>query len=82
MWGLVFDSSKEEVDAGVDGILATVMRPYLALYGTDLGPEYASWLTGAVPSATVETWDGLGHYSHLGEPDRFVARLEEFWQTD
>jgi hypothetical protein len=23
--------------------------------------------------------DGLGHYPHLVDPDRFVRRVEEFW---
>lgn len=46
------------------------------------GPAYAAWLTGLIPTATVELWEGLGHYPHLVDPDRFVRRLDEFWTTD
>ncbi|MBW1688806.1 MAG: alpha/beta fold hydrolase [Deltaproteobacteria bacterium] len=31
--------------------------------------------------ATVETWDGLGHWLHLVEPERFVARVRSFTAT-
>jgi hypothetical protein len=54
--------------------------PYLAIHGIDPGPAYATWLAGLVPGAVVEVWDGLGHYPHLVEPDRFVRRIEEFWR--
>ncbi len=56
-----------------------VRCPYLAIHGIDPGPAYAAWLTGLIPTATVEVWEGLGHYPHLVDPDRFVRRLEEFW---
>ena len=47
--------------------------PYLAIHGIDPGPAYAAWLTGLIPTATVEVWEGLGHYPHLVDPDRFGA---------
>jgi pimeloyl-ACP methyl ester carboxylesterase len=31
-----------------------------------------------VPTASVEVWDGDGHWLHLVEPDRFAARIREF----
>ena len=55
--------------------------PVVLLHGTDPGPAYEEWLTGLVPRATVETWDGLGHWLHLVEPERFVARVRAFTAT-
>ena len=49
----------------------------LAAYRRDLS-GYAGWLAGLVPTAEVEVWDGDGHYPHLVEPDRFLARLAAF----
>ena len=31
-----------------------------------------------IPTAEVEVWPDLGHYPHLVEPERFVARVVEF----
>jgi pimeloyl-ACP methyl ester carboxylesterase len=31
-----------------------------------------------VPTAKVEVWDGLGHWLHRVEPERFAARMREF----
>ena len=56
--------------------------PYLAIHGIDPGPTYAAWLAGLVPSAVVEVWDGVGHYPQLVDPDRFVSRVETFWDGD
>ncbi|MFQ5521968.1 MAG: alpha/beta fold hydrolase [Acidimicrobiia bacterium] len=82
IWTPILESPAQEVSAMVEEALAPIACPYLAIHGIDPGPGYASWLTGLVSSATVEVWDGLGHYPHLVDPDRFVARLEEFWATD
>lgn len=43
--------------------------------GATVAAVYAAWLTGLVPDALVEVWDGSGHMLHLVEPDRFAARL-------
>ena len=32
---------------------------------SDPGPDYGAWLRGAIPTATLEVWDGDGHYPHL-----------------
>jgi len=56
-----------------------VTCPYLSLHGIDPGPEYQEWLRSLIPHVEIEVWPGRGHYPHLVEPDRFVARLEEFW---
>lgn len=77
-WASVFDSTAAELDATVEALAVGITVPYLSLHGIDPGPGYADWLQRLVPSAVVELWDGLGHYPHLVEPDRFLARLAEF----
>lgn len=81
IWMPILESPAEEVAAMVEAAVSAIFCPYLAIHGIDPGPGYVAWLTGLVPTARVEVWDGLGHYPHLAEPDRFVARLEEFWAT-
>jgi len=81
VWAPVLEQSLEELDALVRSFTAEVRVPYLALHGTDPGPDYASWLHGIIPTSTVEVWDGDGHYPHLVEPTRFVERLRAFEST-
>lgn len=78
MWAPLFESTDEQIDALVEGLVREVRVPYLALHGSDPGPGYAEWLTSRVPTATVEVWDGDGHWLHLVEPDRFAARVRSF----
>lgn len=78
IWAGVLDGSAEELDALVDGIVGSITAPYLALHGIDPGPDYAAWLTGRCPNATVEVWAEHGHYPHLVDPARFLARLAQF----
>lgn len=77
-WDAVLHATPEELDATVAALAGAITVPYLSLHGIDPGPGYAEWLTGLVPTATVEVWDELGHYPQLVEPDRFLARLAEF----
>lgn len=81
VWDGVLTSTADELDALVDQVAAGIAVPYLSLHGIDPGPDYAGWLTERIPSATVEVWDGLGHYPHLIEPRRFVDRVLAFDQT-
>lgn len=81
IWEPMLDAPREELAAMVAGAAAAVACPYLAIHGIDPGPDYGGWLQTYIPHAEIEVWPGLGHYPHLVEPDRFVARLEEFWQT-
>jgi pimeloyl-ACP methyl ester carboxylesterase len=78
VWELIFTASADELDAVVDEVAGAITVPYLSLHGIDPGPEYADWLTSRIPTATVEVWPDLGHYPHLIEQDRFVARVLEF----
>jgi len=85
-WELLLTKSVAEIAAAVDAALAGYAGrdvPYLALFGLDPGDDYRSWLAERIPGSDVEYWsDGdrpFGHYPHLVAPDRFVARLREFW---
>ena len=82
VWELLLTEPVEEIAAAVDAALAGYAgndTPYLALFGIDPGDGYQQWLSGRVPGATVEYWADHGHYPHLVDPDRFVARLRAFW---
>jgi pimeloyl-ACP methyl ester carboxylesterase len=78
VWGTVFDSSAEDLDLLTAAIVGGVSVPYLSLHGSDPGDDYPDWLTAVIPTATVEIWDGLGHYPQLTAPERFVTRLGRF----
>lgn len=78
VWEVVLTSSADELDAVVDGLAGAIAVPYLSLHGIDPGADYAAWLESRIASATVEVWPDLGHYPHLIEQDRFVARVLEF----
>ncbi len=77
-WASVFESTPSELDATVSALAGAITVPYLSLHGIDPGPEYAPWLQHLVPTATVEIWPDMGHYLHLVDPARFLARLAEF----
>jgi pimeloyl-ACP methyl ester carboxylesterase len=79
VWRAVFDSTDVELLAIIEGqVLPNVTAPYLAIHGSDPGPGYEAWLTKLIPTATVEVCDGYGHWLHLVDPDRFVARVRDF----
>ena len=78
LWAPVLETPVEELQQMVEGMAAAIKVPYLSLHGSDPGPGYAEWLTGLIPTAEVEVWEGLGHYPHLVEPDRFLDRLTAF----
>lgn len=82
VWDLLLTQPVDEIARTVDEALggyATAPVPYLALFGIDPGDAYAQWLAERVPGAEVEYWADHGHYPHLVDPDRFVARLHDFW---
>ena len=79
LWDILFKSTNEELTDLIEKILRSIQAPYLALYGAALPTEYLAWLRGLLPTAQVESWDGLGHYLHLLEPVRTAARIQEFF---
>jgi pimeloyl-ACP methyl ester carboxylesterase len=78
IWSTVLDSTPDELMAIVESVLPAVDAPYLAVHGSPTAPGYEAWLANLVPGATVEVWDGDGHYPHLAEPERFAARVRAF----
>ena len=78
VWAPLLELSPAALDALVEGLAAAVTVPYLAVHGLDPGPDYGSWLAGAIPTATLEVWEGDGHYPHLVHPERFLDRLRSF----
>jgi pimeloyl-ACP methyl ester carboxylesterase len=77
-WDSVLHQSVDELDATVDALAGGVTVPYLALHGIDPGTDYAAWLQARIPTAVVEVWADMGHYPHLVDPDRFLARVAAF----
>jgi pimeloyl-ACP methyl ester carboxylesterase len=78
IWGAVFESSADELDATVEALVGAVTVPYLSLHGIDPGEAYTTWLRRLMPSATVEVWPDQGHYPHLVQPTRFLERVSDF----
>jgi pimeloyl-ACP methyl ester carboxylesterase len=76
VWGLVFDSSPDELTAIAESLLGALTVPYVAIHGSDPGPGYAEWLAGVLPGARVEVWEGDGHYPHLAEPGRLASLID------
>jgi pimeloyl-ACP methyl ester carboxylesterase len=87
VWELLLTRPEDEIAATVDAALAGYAGsdvPYLAVFGIDPGDGYGPWLRERIPNSTVEYWTNgdqpFGHYPHLVDPDRFVARLDAFWR--
>jgi pimeloyl-ACP methyl ester carboxylesterase len=84
VWELLLTQPADEIATTVDAALAGYAGrevPYLAVFGLDPGDGYAGWLAERIPGSVVEYWADHGHYPHLVDPDRFVARLREFWTS-
>jgi pimeloyl-ACP methyl ester carboxylesterase len=79
VWDTVLTTSADDLDTLIGSMVGAIKLPYLALHGMD-APGYEEWLTSRVPSATYDFWPDHGHYPHLVDPDRFVARVESFGQ--
>lgn len=83
MWAPLLELTAVELDALVrQHVTVPAGTPYLALHGLDPGPQYAAWLAGLIPGATVEIWGEVPtHFPHLVDPARFVARVRDFVAT-
>lgn len=78
VWNQILTTPAEELDAVVAAMTAGITAPVLSLHGIDPGPDYASWLATLIPAAETEIWADQGHYPHLIDPDRFLARVAAF----
>lgn len=78
VWDQILTTPVEELDGVVATMTAGITAPVLSLHGIDPGPDYAPWLTTRIPTAVTEIWADHGHYPHLVDPDRFLARVRAF----
>jgi pimeloyl-ACP methyl ester carboxylesterase len=75
VWDAVLTTPPQRLTALAEAVLPRIEAPLLAIHGSQPPADYREWLTGLVPQATVEVWDGLGHMLHLVDPLRFADRL-------
>ncbi len=78
MWGPVFDTSFEDLDATISALVSGITAPYLSLHGSAVGDEYTNWIRSILPNVTVESWPDHGHYPHLVDSPRFLERVRSF----
>lgn len=78
VWAPLVELDSDQIAALVEQMLGGITVPYLALHGSDPGPDYGTWLRERLPMAEVEVWDGAQHFPHLLYPERFVSRVVEF----
>lgn len=78
IWSSVLELEPDQLEALVTSMTRAIAVPYLAVHGTDPGEGYEQWLTALARRASVQRWEGRGHYPHLVEPERFLATLAQF----
>jgi pimeloyl-ACP methyl ester carboxylesterase len=77
-WTAVLDLDRAaEVATGWSAALATLPSPALLLLAAEPSPEDARILA-PMTTATVEVWDGQGHWLHLVDPERFARRVRDW----
>lgn len=76
MWAPLLDDAGTAA-AQLEAALPAVSAPVVLLYAHPPTAEEER-LIGLLPDATVETWDGLGHFIPLADPDRTASRVREF----
>jgi pimeloyl-ACP methyl ester carboxylesterase len=77
-WDQVLRTPADELQGGIDRILATARAPLLYIFGHDLPAAERRQLETSASSVQVEVWPDRGHFVHLVEPDRFAVRLRTF----
>ena len=82
VWDTLLSTPPDQLTARAEAFLPRISAPLLSLHGSAPPPDYEAWLTGLVPSARVEVWDGTGHMLHLVDPERFAARIRQLLVTD
>jgi pimeloyl-ACP methyl ester carboxylesterase len=78
IWAAVLESEIEDLESMVASLAMAITVPYLSIHGTDPGEDYEDWLCDLVADVRIEQWNGVGHYPHLVESDRFFDLLTEF----
>ena len=75
IWAQALSTPPEQLTAVSEALLPAIEAPLLSLHGSRPPEDYPTWLTGLVPSAEVEVWEGMGHLLHLVDPPRFAERV-------
>jgi pimeloyl-ACP methyl ester carboxylesterase len=81
IWRPMLDADPAVLGAADDGfalLLGAISVPYLALHGSPVEAGYQQWFQSTNPNAVFESWDGMGHWLHLVDPDRFADRIRRF----
>lgn len=78
IWAAVLEAEIEDIESMTASLASAITVPYLSIHGTDPGEDYEDWLSDLVADVRIEQWNGLGHYPHLVESDRFFELLTEF----
>jgi pimeloyl-ACP methyl ester carboxylesterase len=66
---------------GVYGLLADIDVPVLVACGTEtdaITPTFAERIVERLPRATLEVWEGRGHFGPIEDPERAVASMLAF----
>lgn len=74
-WETVLDpSTAAGIQHQITDGLVSITAPTLLLFAEPPRPEDAAILE-RMTSTTVEVWDGLGHFLHFVDPQRFIDRV-------
>jgi pimeloyl-ACP methyl ester carboxylesterase len=80
-WETVLDATRATgIQPQLADGLASITAPTLLLFADPPRPEDAAILE-RMASTTVEVWNGLGHFLHFVDPQRFVDRVRT-WIAD
>ena len=77
-WAVILEETVEQINEQIHQFVSRIGVPYLALFGSDPGPDYPTWLAEHIPGAVTEVWAEYGHYPHLIDLARFVSRVNAF----
>ena len=81
LWEAMLDGDEDGVrvsEAMLAEMFGNIRVPYLAVHGQPLKAGYEEWFRATNSNAMLEMWDGLGHWLHLVDPERFANRVREF----
>jgi len=79
----VIDAGGQAVSAANRLHLAAEMPTLIVWGGADriIPVEHAHEAHAAIPGSRLEIFEGVGHYPHVAEPERFVSLLSDFIET-
>ena len=75
IWDTLLRTPPGQLTEIAESLLPRITAPMLSLHGSPPAGDYEAWVTGLVPRAQVEVWDGTGHMLHLVVPGRLADRV-------